>query len=119
MGKRICLISCGAPHIDVRGTCSARMTKTRWHDADDGVSVAVEIDTVSQYVWISAKQSVPGCVADHAGIGKAKGFILGAKDTSKLRRNSENREIAGTAGDQLDPLRMIPASKVRADRPCR
>src|SRR5689334_20859860 len=69
-----------------------RKLEIRRHDADDGAGFVVDGDHASDKRGIAAVEALPGSVAEQNDPGRTGSIFIGAKETSELRPNAEQRK---------------------------
>src|SRR5438105_816437 len=84
-GKRITLEASREPNFNISGYGPPRMAKTAGKNADDGIGIAVDLQSPSDDIRAAAIGAPPQCIADDCGRREAcKIHVIRAKQPPEL-----------------------------------
>ena len=81
-----------APHHRQPEIRVLRRHHLRWHYADDGEILIVQIDRPTDYLAIAIERTLPETIANHDNRGRADFIFVLAKSSAKLRRQPDDVE---------------------------
>jgi len=83
------------------------MFESRRHHADDLDCLSVELNLLSDDVWVTAKTARPKTIGEHDNVIGAGLKLFGLEDTTVRGRDAQHRKEIGSRGKAEQTFRVV------------